>query len=236
MTWTGQCRAPIAWTHSSACLRYRSTHSMHHAEQSRHVDSGTCANQFQSDAHNTTQELFQAVRDENAFLSKGAIVLPTIEWNGSMAARERNTHRTSTRDGPTHVPSKHHSRCLPSCPSCSEEPLDAGWSDATIHLRLHCCCDVFLLLESTRVVGSQPRIDRPRTHLCRRQCRAFLLDPRFGIARVSIAFFKHHRTNRSLPRLDGSSMTSLNGRSEAAGVVPIDVLGCWNGDDATDFV
>ena len=135
-------------------------------------DSATCANQFQSDAHNTTQELFRAVRDENAFLSKGAIVLPTIEWNGSMAARERNTHRTSTRDGPTHVPSKHHSRCLPSCPSCSEEPLDAGWSDATIHLRLHCCCDVFLLLESTRVVGSQPRLDRPRTHLCRQSCRA----------------------------------------------------------------
>ena len=31
-------------------------------------------------------------------------------------------------------------------------------------------------------------------------------------------------------------MTSLNGRREAAGVVPIDVLGRWNGDDATDFV
>ena len=56
-----------------------------------------------------------------------------------------------------------------------------------------------------------------------------LLDPRVWIARVSIAFFKHHRTNRSIPRLDGSSMTSLNGRSEAAGVVPIDVLGRWNG-------
>ena len=198
--------------------------------------SVACVNRFKSNAHNTAQESFRLVHDEKAFLSEGAIVLPTIEWNGSMAARERNTRRTSTRDGPTHVPSKHHSLCLQCCPSGSEEPLDMGWSDAAIHLRLHCCCDVFLLSGSTRVVGSQPRIDRPRTHLCRRQCRAFLLDPRFGIARGDIAFFKHHRTNRSIPRLDGSSMTSLNGRREAAGVVPIDVLGRWNGDDATDFV
>ena len=88
--------------------------------------SVACVNRFKSNAHNTAQESFRLVHDEKAFLSEGAIVLPTIEWNGSMAARERNTRRTSTRDGPTHVPSKHHSLCLQCCPSGSEEPLDGG--------------------------------------------------------------------------------------------------------------